>query len=1196
MKRFLALAALVLGLASCQTEPEGLDVNVGGAVDTTITVSIPDSETRANSAVGAFQNVDWEQYTIRYIFQVFYGEDESKAARQVIYTDNDEVSFPVRLVPNRHYNFVVWADVVPAEGKTPNTIFELTKEEAAAADYHYNTLNLKDITIIDVENNHEWEEMDETRDAFTGQYDTAVDGDGTPYTGAKNISFTLTRPFAKLRVITTDMKQLNDLVIAPTTAEVEYTTDLFASFNAFAGTVNKNAKLNKTHQNFDIKTYEDNNDKSMVLFTDYLFAADQDEEVNFTLSVYDQYETIIGKTINFNTAIPARRNYLTTISGNILTDGNNIKVEVKDAFDNKGGQGEWNPGEDMYDVEVWDGESMVAPALLDENNDNIYEIERPSELAWLAAAVNGTLPEELLPAEFATRANAEAMDFAGKTFKLTQDIDLGGNEWTPIGSSDHIFKGTFDGNGKKIANLLITGNNSNVGLFGVTHDGEIKNFTLINAKVSGRLNVGTVAGQPYTSKYTNITVTGHVEVNGMAYVGGVGGKNAYADWTNIKVEADDTSYVKANSVENGTAYRTYVGGVCGFNGEGGHKFSNITSNINVEGSTCDVGGLFGIAHYNNVFENCTCTGDVTIYAAEEADEAQQIGGIAGVWHNETGCSVTMTDCSFEGTLTTNIEGVNFYYGGLVGAPYSSTGTGKLIIGGKQYVATAAQLQAAVEAATGETTIYLGYDIVGNVTVVQKQGVKITIDGENRKLNGSIKVHSNSNYYADAALTIKNVNFETSAADFNVIEALENGSARYSTNITVENCTFTATGEAVNTSVGVQIKSTKNAKVLNCTATDMHSLLQAQSCDETVVVNGCTIDGKNGVAFKQVKAATVEGTTITAAEYGIRFDGNIDNYGIVVKNNNVTAVQPFIVRKMTGKDNTITLEGTNTLTTEAEYQIVITNGSDDEAYVKPTGTYTLTGADNYTIFPAPYPVASWDEFTAALAAGETDIKLTADITYDANYQLQKSVILNLGGYSMTLPMINIHTKTTIKNGTINGKVYARKNSEIVFNNVKFSGAVADNLSTEGHLAIQGGCKSLYAKDCLFSPTSVSGSQTKPLSFEGGSTIMKFEGCEFKSSPYKKQVYLNSLSATGSLEFINCNFNNKTPNIMFAAACPLTNLKMSGTTKLSSVSLETNRAKDAVTAEDLAYLRESLIANNSMSSVRLFYADGSSEYIR
>ena len=474
-------------------------------------------------------------------------------------------------------------------------------------------------------------------------------------------------------------------------------------------------------------------------------------------------------------------------------------------------------------------------------------------------------------------------------------------------------------------------------------------------------------------------------------------------------------------------------------------------------------------------------------------------------------------------------------------------------------------------------------------------MKIIIDGDNKKHIGFIKVHSNSNYYADAALTIKDVNFETSAASINCIEALENGSERYSQNITVENCTFTATGEAVNTSVAVQVKATRGVTVTGCTATDMHSLIQAQSCDTgDVKVLNCTVNGKNGVAFKQVKAATVEGTTITALEYGVRFDGNIDNYGITAKNINVTAVQPFIVRKMTGANNTIALEGENTLTTEAEYQIVITNGSDDEAYVKPTGTYELIGADDYTVFPAPFPVASWEEFTAALAR-EDYIKLTADIEYASNYQLQKSVKLDLGGNSMTLPMINIHTKTTVKNGTINGKVYARKNAEIVFDNVKFSGDVSDNLSTEGHLAIQGGCKSLYAKDCLFSPTSVSGSQTKPLSFEGGSTIMKFENCEFKSSPYKKQVYFNSLSATGSLDFTNCNFNNKTPNVMLAAATPFTNFTMSGVTKLSSVTIETNRAKDAVTAEDLAYLR-TLIANNSISSVRLFYAGGSSEYIR
>ncbi len=1161
--RFLALAALVLGLASCQTEPEGLDVNVGGEVDTVVTVSLPDA-TRANSAEGAFKNVDWAQYTIRYQMKIYDSNGRVSDAVYVDYKDGKDgnsVTFPVRLVPNRQYSFVAWADIVT---------------DADNTDLHYDTTDLRDITLKST-----WVAMDETRDAYT-------DVETLTYYGNTPVNLQLIRPFAKLRVITTDMEALNDLVITPTKATVVYSTDHYASFNALAGCVNagQNAvkEINKSHANFTIAPYDDNeDDKSMVLFTDYFFAAEGQETINFSLDVFDQGGVSI-KANDFTTDIPVQSNHLTTIQGNILTDGNNVTVKVEGAFENGSA---WNPEEDEYDVEIWDGESVNEPSV----SNNIYEIERPSELAWLAAAVNGTLDEDY------TRSTVEANNFAGKTFRLTKDIDLGGEPWTPIGDSEHIFKGTFDGQGHTIKNLVVNGgSNSNMGLFGVTHDGELKNFTLENAKVSGRLNVGAVCGQPYTSKYTNITVQGHVEINGMAYVGGVGGKNAYADWTNITVNVDETSYVKANSVENGTAYRTYVGGVVGFNGEGGHKFTNITSNINVEGSTCDVGGLFGIAHYGNQFENCVYTGNVTI-TTDEVENALEMGGIAGVWHNENGTTVEFSNCTFDGELfTPNItEEVNFYYGGLVGAPYSATGTGKLILDGKQYVANAAQLQAAVNNAVGEITIYFGRDIDGDVTIIQKQGVKITIDGNGRKYNGSIKVHSNSNHYADAALTIKNVNFEAATADVNCIEALENGAERYSTNITVEECTFTATGAAVNTAVGVQIKSSKNAKVLNCTATDMHSLIQAQSCDETVLVQGCTINGKNGVAFKQVKNAVVEGTNITAVEYGIRFDGNTDNYGITVKENTVTAAQPFIVRKMTGTNNTITLEGTNTLTTEAEYQVVITNGSDDEEYVKPTGTYTLTGADAYTIFPAPFPVASWDEFTAALAADETDIKLTADITFDSNYQLQKSVILNLGGYSMTLPMINIHTKTTIKNGTINGKVYARKNSEIVFNNVKFSGAVADNLSTEGHLAIQDGCKSLYAKDCLFSPTSVSGSQTKPLSFEGGSTIMKFEGCEFKSSPYKKQVYLNPLSATGSLDFTNCNFNNKTPNIMFAAACPLTNVTMSGTTKLSSVTFEINRAKEAVTDADLAYLR-TLIANNSFSSVRLFYAGGSSEYIR
>ena len=330
---------------------------------------------------------------------------------------------------------------------------------------------------------------------------------------------------------------------------------------------------------------------------------------------------------------------------------------------------------------------------------NTYSINNIEGLKWLATTTK------------------DGNNFAGKTVQLTTDIDLNNEEWSPIGS----FNGVFDGQNHTIKNLVVTGYNSTVGLFSSTY-GEVKNLTVENAKVSGRLNVGVVAGNPYTSKYTNITVKGHVEVNGMAYVGAVGGKNAYANWTDVTVNVDATSYVKANSVENGTAYRTYVGGVVGFNGEGGHTFKNITSNINVEGSTCDVGGLFGIAHYENKFENCVCTGNVAITNASEAEDAQEMGGIAGVWHPGGG-NVVMTNCSFTGTLSANVDGVEFYYNGLVGKPYNTTGTGKLIIDGVAYsaneatktpVTTAEELVAAL--AKGENVL-----LMNDITIAATSG-------------------------------------------------------------------------------------------------------------------------------------------------------------------------------------------------------------------------------------------------------------------------------------------------------------------------------------------------------------------------------------------------------------------------------------------------------------------------------------------
>ena len=456
MKRFLALAALVLGLASCQTEPEGLDVNVGGEVDTTITASITETETRAdgtNSALSVFENgiLNDENVTMRYIMQVYYKGTESQAEPKVKYSDEKSVNFDVRLVPDRDYTFVVWADVVK-------------KNDAGEwADWHYNTINdetnridLANITVI----NDEWVAMDESRDAFT------VSELVRDYNGAKTIELKLKRPFAKLRVITTDMETLNDLQIAPAYATVEYSTPYRAAFNAYTSEASNAGNINKTHT-YQIATYGDNEeDKSMVLFTDYFFAENGDA-VSFVLNVYEDaaHQNLI-KSNNFSTDIAVNRNYLTTIQGNILTDGNKIEVEVEDAF-----------AQPEIIENLWDGKTVKQPEKDAEGNYLIYE---GSELAWIADQVNGV-----------TRAAGNS--FKDVTIKLMKDINLDYEPWTPIGNGEYsnIFNGTFDGQGHTIANLSVT-NVKCAGLFGGTTGGTFKNLTIDGVKLNTNHYAGAI--------------------------------------------------------------------------------------------------------------------------------------------------------------------------------------------------------------------------------------------------------------------------------------------------------------------------------------------------------------------------------------------------------------------------------------------------------------------------------------------------------------------------------------------------------------------------------------------------------------------------------------------------------------------------------------------------------------------------------
>lgn len=355
-----------------------------------------------------------------------------------------------------------------------------------------------------------------------------------------------------------------------------------------------------------------------------------------TITAYHNVGSLVGSLLSNEGSVPQERVSMTNVS----VAGNNLY------YRSLNGVGAYPYASDGYNP------SSLVPSegvSGDETCHIALVIETVTQLENLAQKVNG-----------------------GETFNdinvdLVEDLDLNNEVWTPIGGTSTPFSGIFNGNNHTISNLLIEGNNSEVGLFGYTTNGEIKNLIIKNADVSGYLNVGVLVGTPFTSKYSNITITGDIKVEGFAYVGGVGGKNAYASWTDVTVDASDGSYVKAYSISD-QEYRTYVGGVIGFMGEGSIVMTDLSSNIDVYGSTCDVGGITGIAHYGNKFVNCSSSGDVQITNATDVSNCVQIGGIAGVWMNSASGTVTLENCTFDGTLSTNMN-VDVSGNTLVGSKY-----------------------------------------------------------------------------------------------------------------------------------------------------------------------------------------------------------------------------------------------------------------------------------------------------------------------------------------------------------------------------------------------------------------------------------------------------------------------------------------------------------------------------------------------
>lgn len=122
-------------------------------------------------------------------------------------------------------------------------------------------------------------------------------------------------------------------------------------------------------------------------------------------------------------------------------------------------------------AETWI-ESAAEFAAGDGTQGAPYQISSAGELANLAKMVSG------------------GETYESTYFELTADIDLGGKEWTPIGTKDSQFAGKFSGNGKTIRNLTV-GGGDNSGLFAYS-SGEIKDIYLEKIDITTTMNAGGV--------------------------------------------------------------------------------------------------------------------------------------------------------------------------------------------------------------------------------------------------------------------------------------------------------------------------------------------------------------------------------------------------------------------------------------------------------------------------------------------------------------------------------------------------------------------------------------------------------------------------------------------------------------------------------------------------------------------------------
>ena len=593
----LLLSACTRDMDQPGLNPEGELVRI--QLDAPEAMQLTRSVAGTNSANGGLTNVDWTKYDLRYQLAV-YSEDGSKLlmpAEAKVYDTYSSTTFEFRLTPNNTYKFVAWADFV-SQGET--------------GDLHYNTSDLSNISILD---GVDGQINDESRDAYFVNKDISIDQ-------TFNESLTLKRPFAKVRVVTTDWVADNEGIGKPDNFKVAYhDCKRFSGLNVVTGeAVGEGDATSETVYTAAIMT-DSNGDKfyaegydasaaNRTLLVDYLVAKNEQQAIHFNIEMLAGETTVISR--DFKTEIPIQRNYLTTIIGNLLSVGGAVDIDIDDSFTN-----EWVEGE-----EWWNGQSITPKEPAYDEATKTYEINTRDEFAWLVD-------------------NEKTVE--GKTVSINNDIDMSGVDWSPIYTQGEIGY-TVEGNGHVLRNFSVNGAKIDHTVGSGWLSLKLKAFVGVWGKFTGVMRDLT---------FENITINGIAdsqldpETEYAYFAGCVGyaGSNysSAGQFENVHAKHVVIRASKGSITQN-------IGGLAGWLGTGGGQDPNWTvymkdcsaEDIHITGY--QAGGLVGEVKADRGvgFVNCS-TKDVYIRIKTFLSEEEAVSGFIG--NIIAGNNVVLRDCS-----------------------------------------------------------------------------------------------------------------------------------------------------------------------------------------------------------------------------------------------------------------------------------------------------------------------------------------------------------------------------------------------------------------------------------------------------------------------------------------------------------------------------------------------------------------------